>query len=40
MEESLMAEMHFKKLVNILSHQGKENQNDSEIPSYTCQNQV
>ena len=27
-----------KKLLNIPSHQGNANQNDSEIPSYTSQN--
>ena len=26
-----------KELLNILSHQGNAKQNDSEIPSYTCQ---
>ncbi|KAL6055662.1 hypothetical protein STEG23_034224, partial [Scotinomys teguina] len=28
----------FMELLNILSYQGNSNQNDSEIPSYTCQN--
>jgi hypothetical protein len=27
-----------KEIFNILSNQGNANQNDSEIPSYTCQN--
>ena len=29
-----MAEKH---MFQILSHQGNENQNSSEIPTYTCQ---
>ena len=37
-EESQMTERYLKGLLNILNHQGNENQNDSEIPSYTCQN--
>ncbi|KAL6083254.1 hypothetical protein STEG23_032570 [Scotinomys teguina] len=28
----------FKEMLNILSHQRNDNQNNSEIPSYTCQN--
>jgi hypothetical protein len=27
-----------KEMFNILSHQGNANQNNFEIPSYTCQN--
>ena len=27
-----------KEMLNMLSHQRKANQNNSEIPSYTCQN--
>ena len=36
-EELQVAERHLRN-VNVLSHQGNENQNDSEIPSYTNQN--
>ena len=28
----------FKELFNIFSHEENANQNDSKIPSYTCQN--
>jgi hypothetical protein len=34
-EESQMPE---KQMFNIFSHQGNANQNDIEIPFYTCQN--
>ena len=33
-----MTERHLKKMLNIISHQRNENQNNSEIPSYTCKN--
>ena len=36
-EESLMTKT-LKELFNNLSYQGNANQNDSKIPSYTCQN--
>ena len=36
-EESQIDERHLS-MFNILSHQGNTNQNDSGVPSYTCQN--
>ena len=37
-EESQMVEIHFMELFNIFSRHRNANQNNSEIPSYTCQN--
>lgn len=28
----------FKELLSIVNHQGNRNQNDTEMPSHTCQN--
>jgi hypothetical protein len=33
-----MAKKYLKKMFSILSHEGNESQNDSDILSYTCQN--
>ncbi|KAL6089245.1 hypothetical protein STEG23_036601 [Scotinomys teguina] len=37
-EEYRMAERTLKEMLNILTHQRNANQNNSKIPSYTCQN--